>query len=290
MSQNRGSGPRKPSPEDRNADWILGTSWDAVRDELENQQRTGGPRRNPTGERPKGKGTGRPAKGRANPGAAKPGPTVKTARGGNARTPAKPVAKTTQLNWKTIRKQVLALLVFLGFLGAVWYGYQEITDAKAQLDATQAANNEKPDEVPICQPGDLEITFTSNATTLQAGSAWIGTINLKNKGLRACYTEGDGDRQGFKIKSGDTEVYNSLACAETDSAIPLLLGVGKAWETTITWDGKIWSDCKAGSVAKPGTYVATLFQKDAAISQPAVLTVVEPPPAKPEEKPADKPA
>lgn len=304
MNGNRGKNPRRPENGGRNADWILGTSWEAVRDELQEKQRSRG--RRPVSGVAETHPT--PANRGRRPNSASPqrersvgsGGLVKKSAGAAGRTsagkkpsgkPRKPSGRGKKLklhreiNVKTIIAQIVVVIVVLGGLG---YGYQQVTNAKAQLEANQAAAVEKPEEVPNCRASDLEATFTSNATTLQAGNHWIGTVTLKNISRRPCYTEGGLNRQGFKIKSGDVEVFNSLVCAPADSEVPLLLGVGKTWDFQVTWDGKIWDKCNGGEVAKPGTYVASLFQKDTAVGEPAVLTVVPAPAPKPEAKPENK--
>ncbi|MCS4484667.1 hypothetical protein NXS08_04095 [Gleimia sp. 6138-11-ORH1] len=186
-------------------------------------------------------------------------------------------------------KSVGAAILLVALLIAVYYIYQQfqVVTKNMQASATTVAEIEDTLAVPVCQPGDLEIATSSNATTLQVGSHWIVTVDIKNKSARSCYLEGGANRFGISLKSGDVNVYESLNCAAEEAQIPLLLNPNKSWKMNLTWDAKVWSNCQAGAVAEPGTYVATISHVDKLIDKNEVLTLVPKPEPKPVEKPAE---
>ncbi|MDO5060763.1 MAG: hypothetical protein Q4D73_03915 [Actinomycetaceae bacterium] len=329
---------KKSSPAD--ADWLTGRSWDDIRAQLAESQRTGAKR--PTGEpgsprvsqnrggarptqpprrtgepaAPRGRkrppapanpanaGRGGAAKGR--PAAGRPQPVKKPTVAGKPPRPgagsrkkqaAQPASSPRNL-WQNVkfwgRRIGIGLLVtavFVGVLFGVFYVEKQLSEyfgAQSQVDTLQV--NDEALAVPLCQPGDLDVQVTTNASTLQTGSHWKVKLVIKNKSARACYTEGGPNRFGISLKSGEVSVYESQKCAAKDGQIPLLLNPQKSWQMDLTWDARVWTNCQAGDVAKPGTYVATIFNQDKLVGEPHVLTVVPRPEPKPEPKPADKPA
>lgn len=64
------------------------------------------------------------------------------------------------------------------------------------------------------------------------------------------------DKVGVKVITGEDTVWGILEMPGKVDTQPLLLGTGMEYNTTLTWNGKIVSNCKAGDMAQAGTYQA----------------------------------
>lgn len=332
---------KKSSPAD--ADWLTGRSWDDIRAQLAESQRTGAKRstgqgrnsrtfrahssagspqpqrdntqpgtshvrkRPPAPRNQANTGRGVSARGRSQTGVRTLHANPKTAPGAkNPRTTSKNARKkvgtqlrSTQLNIRD-KAKLWGKRIFIGtvsiavivtlVIGGIYANKQIRNFTSANTAVANVPENDEVMPVPLCQPGDLDVQVSTNASTLQTGSHWKVKLVIKNKSARACYTEGGPNRFGISLKSGEVSVYESQKCAAKDAQIPLLLNPQKSWQMDLTWDAHVWANCKAGDVAKPGTYVATIFNQDKLVGEPHVLTVVPRPEPKPEPKTTDKPA
>lgn len=173
----------------------------------------------------------------------------------------------------TIALIVVVALALLG-LGGWWLvktANSSLQERQAQLEAVQEAEVAKP--IAECKMSDLDFTVDSYQQSVQVGSGWNATVTITNKGADPCLADGAGKTIGVEVTSGTYQLVDTPTCAAPDSELPLLLGSGKSWQTTISWDGNDYHECTPGSAAAAGTYVMNL-KYDGQVMEDAVVQLV----------------
>lgn len=174
---------------------------------------------------------------------------------------------------------LIAIIVGLFFIGRFVWNSVQISLAQ-HADSSESVDD-IPEPILDCQAQDLTATMTEAATTAVEGEGWSASITLTNTSDTECTTDGAGKSVGYAITSGDVPVFDTTKCADQDANKLLLLGPGRSWSTTVSWDGRSAPDCGSGSVAAPGTYVMALKVPHATGNDQAVV-VIEPAPPPPE--------
>ncbi|WP_402462216.1 hypothetical protein [Isoptericola aurantiacus] len=137
-----------------------------------------------------------------------------------------------------------------------------------------------------CGPEAVSLELGSPSSTLVLGTSMPFTLRVTNVGIVPCLL--DGDRTSMQVTvtdaEGDTRIWSSADCAESDEEL-LLLGPDDVWEATTTWTGaRSEPGCKGAAKKLPaGHYVATLSLADVqADSEPFDVTVEAAPTPDPE--------
>ncbi len=131
--------------------------------------------------------------------------------------------------------------------------------------------------IPGCIAKDLSFSATAIQTRVGAGENLALTI--VNIGRTACFTSLG--RVDIAIRSGDQLIYDSARCTSRDKeATPLLLSPGDPWSSSVSWDGRVYSEgCSTpeggAPVASEGTYRAQLSFAGVPVTSELVFTVIE---------------
>ncbi|MDO5034722.1 MAG: hypothetical protein Q4E01_04980 [Actinomycetaceae bacterium] len=169
---------------------------------------------------------------------------------------------------------VVLLIAALG-LGGYWLATTALSsmrERQAALESVQDSEITPP--IAECKPSDLEFSVTGYDQSITVGSGWNASVTVTNRGKEACLTDGSGKSLGVLVTSGTYELVDTMKCASKDESLPLLLGVGKSWNGTVSWDGKDYQQCTAGSAGKAGTYVVHVKYFDQ-VPADLVVQVVE---------------
>ncbi len=139
-------------------------------------------------------------------------------------------------------------------------GYMLFSSATRSLEERQAildSVQEREVAAPIaeCSPENLDFKVGDHSTTASVGSGWNTQITVTNKGSEPCLTDGSASSVGLVVASGTYQLVDTTACGDPEDTKPLLIGSGRSWNTTVSWDGNDYQDCNPGDVAAAGTYV-----------------------------------
>ncbi|MDO5719256.1 MAG: hypothetical protein Q4P05_00800 [Actinomycetaceae bacterium] len=182
-------------------------------------------------------------------------------------------------------RRVLSILALVAILVGIYFIGRFVWNSVQISLAQHADSSESVDDVPEpitdCAPQDLTATMTNGESTAIEGQGWSTHITLTNTSDTECTTDGALKSVGFAITSGDVPVYDTTQCADQDAQKLLLLGPGRSWTTTVSWDGRHAPNCDSDKVAAPGTYVMALKAPRATGNDQAVV-VIEPAPPPPE--------
>ncbi|WP_122819870.1 hypothetical protein [Varibaculum vaginae] len=153
---------------------------------------------------------------------------------------------------------VLAILISLVVLIVrfAWSWMQAADDSQQRAKVQQ--NKEQLVTQPVaCKMTNIAYKLEPEKAENQVGTGVNFKVALRNtKGNQPCTMNGAIDKVGVKVVTGEDTVWESWKCQEKVDPQPLLLGTGMEYNTTITWDGKNVSKCKAGDIAQAGTYQA----------------------------------
>lgn len=150
---------------------------------------------------------------------------------------------------------IVALLASAGFF--LYRNAMKGLEEKKQIER-EAAQRDTAAPIAECVPGKLKVSIGEHATQVFEGDGWSTPIKITNTGKDACLTEGAPKSVGLQVKSGDYDLVDTAKCGDPDYELPLLLGPGKSWESSLEWDGHDYQNCNPGDVAAPGTYVITV--------------------------------
>lgn len=155
---------------------------------------------------------------------------------------------------------VLILLVLIALVVLIvkfaWSWMQAADDSQQRAQAEQA-KKEVVTQPTNCNLANISYKLEPEKTENQVGSSVNFKAVLHNtKGKQPCTMNGAIDKVGVKVITGQDTVWESWKCQGKVDEQPLLLGTGMEYDTTLTWDGKIVSNCKAGDMAQAGTYQA----------------------------------
>jgi hypothetical protein len=158
---------------------------------------------------------------------------------------------------RTIPIAVVVVLV-IALIGVA--GYMLFSSATRSLEERQAildSVQEREVAAPIaeCSPENLDFKIGDHSTTASVGSGWNTQITVTNKGSEPCLTDGSASSVGLVVTSGTYQLVDTTACGDPEDTKPLLIGSGRSWNTTVSWDGNDYQDCNPGDVAAAGTYV-----------------------------------
>ncbi|WP_263117915.1 hypothetical protein [Cellulomonas sp. RIT-PI-Y] len=139
---------------------------------------------------------------------------------------------------------------------------------------SESTQTEEPDAGAVaCDPANLTIQLSADATTYPEGAAPLFTATMTNSGTTPCLLDaGDAQRQ-IVVTSGTDRIWASTDCGGGE-ALQLLLGAGQADQRQTQWD-RTRSDeaCSTGLPAPgAGTYQAVLTL-DGVSTDPVVFTL-----------------
>lgn len=153
---------------------------------------------------------------------------------------------------------ILVGLLILAALGLGIYflsasATKSLEQRQQSLQAVQEQDAVKP--IVECRAADLDFQITSYDRSIPVGGPWNAAVTVTNRGADACLADGSAKSLGVRVTSGSYELVDSLKCAPTDASLPLLIGPGRSWNTTLSWDGHDYEGCEAGDAGAAGTYV-----------------------------------
>lgn len=160
-----------------------------------------------------------------------------------------------------VRRIVSTTVLLLVLVGLV-FGVVKLGGwVKGLLSAEHARTTEvatiKPVVIEACSAKDLGISVTPSVSSVQEGQGFDVAVTLENTGSEDCSF--DLSTLAVSLEGTGGAVWTPTACSETwDKS--LLLGVGKSWAATLTWDGLVYADCvvvqHSGAAATPmeGSY------------------------------------
>lgn len=149
---------------------------------------------------------------------------------------------TKKVPWmRRIISTTILLLVLVGLIfGAVKLGGW----VKGILSDEHARTTEvatiKPVVIEACAAPDLGITVTPSVASVQEGYGFDVAVSLVNSGSEDCSF--DLSTLVVSLEGPGGPVWTPSACAANWDK-NLLLGAGKSWATTLTWDGLVYADC-----------------------------------------------
>ncbi len=155
---------------------------------------------------------------------------------------------------------VLILLVLIALVVLIvkfaWSWLQAADDSQQRAQAEQT-KKEVVTQPTTCNLANISYKLEPEKSENQVGSGVNFKVVLHNtKGNQPCTMNGAIDKVGVKVITGEDTVWQSWKCQGKVDEQPLLLGTGMEYNTTLTWDGKTVSNCKAGDMAQAGTYQA----------------------------------
>lgn len=178
-------------------------------------------------------------------------------QGGRAPQPGRPRKK--KVPWlRRIISTTILLLVLVGLIFGIVKlgGWVKGVLSEEHSRATETATI-KPVVIEGCTSKDLTISVTPSVVSVQEGNGFDVAVSLVNKGGEDCSF--DLSTLVISLEGPGGAVWTPTACTPTWGK-NLLLGAGKSWSTTLTWDGLVHADCapvqNAGAAATPmeGSY------------------------------------
>lgn len=130
---------------------------------------------------------------------------------------------------------------------------RSLEERQAILDSVQEREIAAP--IAECTSSNLDFKIGEHSTTATVGNGWRTDITVTNTGSEPCLTDGSASSIGLVVSSGSYQLVDTTVCGDPENTKPLLIGNGRSWNTTLSWDGKDYQDCNAGDVASAGTYV-----------------------------------
>lgn len=166
--------------------------------------------------------------------------------------PGRPRKKRVPWVRRIVSTTILLLVLVALVFGVVKLGGWVKGVLSEEHSRTTEVATIKPVVIDACTPQDLTISVTPNVVSVQEGQGFNVAVSLVNKGAEDCSF--DLSTLMVILDGAGGAVWTPTACsAAWDKS--LLLGAGKSWSTTLTWDGLVYADCaqvqNAGGAATP---------------------------------------
>ncbi|MDO5048615.1 MAG: hypothetical protein Q4D87_01865 [Actinomycetaceae bacterium] len=157
----------------------------------------------------------------------------------------------------------IVLAAVLGVAVIVGAAYLLISSATRSLQERQAIidsvqERDIADPIAECLPANLDFKIGEHQTSASVGDGWSTKITVTNTGSEPCLTDGSATSAGMIVSSGSYKLVDTTECGDPEATKPLLIGSGRSWNGTLSWDGKDYQNCTAGDDATAGTYVMQL--------------------------------
>lgn len=155
---------------------------------------------------------------------------------------------------------LLALLAGAGFLGVKLFGFvkEKLTDQQKQIAAETGT---APVVVGPCPLEDLDVEVTPDPEEVPTGQGVRLNLQVTSSFREQCSF--DSEEIAVELQVGGYPVWTPTACSEEWGRV-LLLSPATPWQTSLTWDGKVYEACEvvmtgeepAEAIAGAGLYHA----------------------------------
>ncbi len=189
--------------------------------------------------------------------------------------PKKNASRKRKVPWaRRIVSTLVLVAVLVGLVfGLVKAGSWVHSLLSEQHAKTTEAATPKPVTINACEGNDLSVTVTPSAAVLPEGQGMEVTVQAENRGDADCTVAMSSVSVELVGPAGS--VWTPTACS-TSWGKTLLLGSGKSWSATLTWDGLLYSECEpvrvgdAGATPSAGSYTLKWAGPDTASGSAAL--------------------
>lgn len=158
-------------------------------------------------------------------------------------------------------RRIVSTLILLFVLALIVWGLVKIGGWVKSILAEEHQRTSQgaviqPVVIGPCSADALRVTVTPTSTSVQEGQGFDASVLVENAGTDDCSFS----LSALEVTLGSDNglIWTPSACVPLDKE--LLLGAGKSWSTTFTWDGHVYADCELvkidgfGSTPMTGTY------------------------------------
>lgn len=126
-----------------------------------------------------------------------------------------------------------------------------------EQEKTNQARVVTPVELQDCSPESLKLGLLPEPAVINEGESVVVNLQVTNMGEAACVLTTD--RLSVDLRLNGESVWTPTVCSDSWQKT-LLLDKGLMWETSLTWNGAVYSECEAYTVqiwegGEPGSTV-----------------------------------
>lgn len=114
-----------------------------------------------------------------------------------------------------------------------------------EQEKTNQARVVTPVELQDCSPESLKLGLLPEPGVINEGESVVVNLQVTNMGEDVCVLTTD--RLSVDLKMNGESVWTPTACSDSWQKT-LLLDKGLLWNTSLTWNGAVYSECEARTV------------------------------------------